>query len=175
MPWAKAIDGLPFEPERWGNRMIRIAAPGGTHLYIRRPRADDLALWLPAELTPARGKPFGIYVHAERVRSDRALAALTFRRAIGHGVPLRSTPFGQAFRQTAMLCIHDLAASGASLRDIADALLDPLPDDWRSSSERSDLRRLADAAAEMTAGGYRRLIGPRVAGLVEARDAKWSE
>lgn len=62
-----------------------------------------------------------------------------------------------------MLCIHDIAASGASLRDIAGALLDPLPDDWRSSSERSDLRRLADAAAEMTEGGYRKLLEPRAA------------
>lgn len=159
--WARTIDGLPFEPSRWGNRLIRIAAPGGTHLYVRTHPNGELALWLPADLTPTRGKPFGLYIHAESARSDRALAATTFRRAIGHGIPLRSAPFGQAFRQTAMLCIHDLVASGASLRDIAGVLLDPQPDDWRTSSERSDLRRLADAAAEMVAGGYRRLLGSR--------------
>ena len=40
--------------------------------------------------------------------------------------------------------LPDLVARlGASLRDIAGHLLDPLPDDWRMSSERSDLRRLA--------------------------------
>ncbi len=60
-----------------------------------------------------------------------------------------------------MLYIHDLQRSGASLRDIAELLLDPLPDDWRLSSERSDLRRLADAAAEMLSEGYRRLLGAR--------------
>jgi len=60
-----------------------------------------------------------------------------------------------------MLCIHDLAQDGASLRDIAALLLDPLPGDWRSSSERSDLRRLADGGAELVAGGYRMLLGSR--------------
>lgn len=59
-----------------------------------------------------------------------------------------------------MLYIHDRAADGASLRDIAAELLAPMPDDWRSSSERSDLRRLADAAAAMVAGGYRALLAP---------------
>ena len=59
-----------------------------------------------------------------------------------------------------MLCIHDLAAEGASLREIADVLLKPAPDDWRGSSERSDLRRLAQASADLVAGGYRVLLGP---------------
>lgn len=60
-----------------------------------------------------------------------------------------------------MLCIHDLQSDGASLRDIAGLLLDPIPHDWRLSSERSDLRRLADAATEMVTEGYRRLLGAR--------------
>jgi len=60
-----------------------------------------------------------------------------------------------------MICIHDLQSDGASLRDIAALLLDPIPHDWRLSSERSDLRRLADAAAEMVTEGYRRLLGAR--------------
>ena len=58
-----------------------------------------------------------------------------------------------------MLYIHDLTAAGLSLREIAGELLDPPPDEWRLSSVRSDLRRLADAAGEMVAGGYRRLLG----------------
>ena len=60
-----------------------------------------------------------------------------------------------------MLYIHDRVSAGLSLRDIAAELLAPMPDDWRSSSERSDLRRLADAAAAMVAGGYRALLAPR--------------
>lgn len=60
-----------------------------------------------------------------------------------------------------MLYIHDLAQDGAPLRDIAGLLFDQPPEDWRSSSERSDLRRLADAAAQMIAGGYRLLLGSR--------------
>ena len=52
------------------------------------------------------------------------------------------------------LCIDDLSREGAALREIADVLLDPFPADWRVSSERSDLRRLADSAARMAAGDY---------------------
>jgi hypothetical protein len=57
-----------------------------------------------------------------------------------------------------MLYIHDRRADGASLRDIAAELLDPMPDDWRSSSERADLRRLADTASALVAGEYRSLL-----------------
>lgn len=59
-----------------------------------------------------------------------------------------------------MLCIYDMAQTGTSLRDIAAALVAPMPDDWRSSSVRSDLRRLADAGAVMVDRGYRSLLHP---------------
>ncbi|MBN8816310.1 MAG: DUF2285 domain-containing protein [Sphingomonas sp.] len=120
-----------------------------------------MPLWIPAELEPVSGKPFGLYLHPDRHHSDRIRAAETFRRAVGLGAPLHAPANPYAHRQAAMLCIHDLQSAGASLRDIAGELLHPLPDDWRLSSERSDLRRLADAAAEMVLGGYRRLLGAR--------------
>jgi hypothetical protein len=164
VPWARTVGGLPFEPKKWGDRLIRIEAPGGTQLLVRRHPAGELALWTPADLGPVPGRTFGLYVHSDQSHNDRARALLSFRRAIGRGAPLRASPFGEAHRQAVMLCIHDLAASGASLRDIAGDLLDPPPDDWRSSSERSDLRRLADAAADMVAGGYTRLLGTRRTG-----------
>jgi len=136
-----------------------MAAPGGMALLIRRHGAPDLSLWIPAELAPTPGKPFGLYVHPDHSHRDRIRAAESFRRAIGLGAPLRAPPNPHAHRQAAMLCIHDLQRDGASLRDIAGELLDPLPDEWRLSSERSDLRRLADAAAEMVSGGYRWMLG----------------
>src|SRR3546814_6489323 len=43
VPWARSLGDLAFRPERWGNRLIRIAAPGGTHLLIRRHAAPELA------------------------------------------------------------------------------------------------------------------------------------
>jgi len=141
--------------------MVRMAAPGGTSLLIRRHGAPELPLWIPADLEPVPGKSFGIYLHPDRSHGDRIRSAESFRRAVGLGAPLRASPNGNAHRQAAMICIHDLQSAGASLRDIAGELLDPVPDDWRLSSERSDLRRLADAAAEMVAGGYRRLLGAR--------------
>jgi hypothetical protein len=107
------------------------------------------------------GKPFGLYLHPDRHHSDRIRAAETLRRAVGLGAPLHVPANPYAHRQATMLYIHDFQRDGASLRDIAGELLDPLPDDWRLSSERSDLRRLADAAAEMVLGGYRRLLGAR--------------
>lgn len=160
VPWAQTVGGLPFQPDKWGDRLIRIAAPGGTQFLVRRRFAPELPLWVPTELTPAAGKPFGLHLHVDRRHSDRVRATMNFRRAVGRGAPLRPQPFRHAHRHAVMLCIHDLATSGASLRDIAGQLLDPMPDDWRSSSERSDLRRLAEVAADMVTGGYRHLLRP---------------
>lgn len=163
VPWARAIGDLRFDIERWGDRFIRIAAPGGTHLLIRRHGSPELALWIPTGLAPAAGGGFGLYLHPDAGHAGRVQAVASFRRAIGRGAPIRAASYAHARRQAAMLCVHDLASAGASLRDIAGVLLDPMPDDWRSSSERSDLRRLADTAAGMVAGGYRALLGSRPA------------
>ena len=135
-------------------------APGGEHLILRRHGSPELALWLPAGLAPAIGEPFGLYLHADRYHRDRARAASLFTRAIGRGPPLRRARHPQAHRLAAMLCIHDLVSAGASLREIADVLLDPTPDDWRMGSERSDLRRLAAAGNRVATGGYRALLRP---------------
>lgn len=156
---ARGVGDIAFRPEQWGDRLIRIAAPDGAHLLIRRHGAPELALWVPAALAPRPGGPFGLYLHADRAYGERARAAADFRRAIGLGPPLRVRPFAHAHRHAAMLYIHDRQAAGASLRDIAGTLLDPMPGDWRSSSERSDLRRLAETASALVAGGYRALLG----------------
>lgn len=161
VPWARAIGDLRFVFERWGDRVIRIASPDGTHLLIRRRGAVELQLWLPSGLAPTTGGSFGIYLHPDASHASRVHAAATFRRSIGHGTPIRAAPYAQAHRHAAMLYVHDLAQDGASLRDIAGIVLDRSPDDWRSSSVRSDLRRLVDAAAQMIAGGYRLLLGSR--------------
>lgn len=125
---------------------------------VRRHGSPELALWLPADLAPSIGEPFGLYLHADRHHAHRVRAASLLARAIGSGRPLRQRRHPQANRQAAMLCIHDLTQKSATLRDIGVMLLDPAPDDWRTSSERSDLRRLADAGAQMVAGGYRSLL-----------------
>ena len=161
VPWARTIGDLLFRPSNWGDRVVRIAAPGGASLLIRRHGLPELPLWISADLEPVPGKPFGLYLHPDRSHGDRIRAADLFRRAIGIGAPLRAPPNPHAHRQAAMICIYDLQRDGASLRDIAGELLDPIPDDWRLSSELSVLRRLADAAAEMVAGGYRGLLGAR--------------
>src|SRR3546814_18264387 len=83
VPWARSLGDLAFRPERWGNRLIRIAAPGGTHLLIRRHAAPELALWVPAGLEPKQGGPFGLYLHADRNHADRIRAASLLRRANG--------------------------------------------------------------------------------------------
>lgn len=156
---ARGVGDIAFRPEHWGERLIRIAAPGGAHLLIRRHGAPELALWVPTALAPKPGGPFGVYLHTDCTHGERVRAAAQFRRAIGLGPPLRVRPFAHAHRHAAMLYIHDRQAAGASLRDIAASLLSPMPDDWRSSSERSDLRRLAETASMLVAGGYRALLG----------------
>jgi hypothetical protein len=160
LPWARSLPGLRFTPERWG-AVLALKAPGGTHLLVRRHGAPELTLWLPARHAPRTGEPFGLYFHPDVHSADRLRAAAMLRRALGFGPPLRRLPWRDAHRQAAMLCIHDLAASGLALRDIAARLLPLWPDDWRSSSERSDFRRLAGSAAAMVAGGYRGLLAPR--------------
>jgi hypothetical protein len=163
VPWARPIGDLRFLIERWGDRVFRIASPGGTHVRIRRHGSPELSLWMPRGLSPARGANFGIYLHPDTSHAARVHVAATFRRAIGQGPPLRGAPFAHAHRHAAMLAVHDLAQDGVSLRGIAELLFDSMPPDWRSSSERSDLRRLREAAEDMIAGGYRRLLGPRAA------------
>lgn len=160
MPWARALPGLRFTPDRWG-AALALKAPGGTHLLVRRHGSPEIALWLPERLAPRTGEPFGLYLPPDAHTADRLRAAATLRRVLGIGPPLQYVAYRDAHRQAAMLCIHDLAADGLPLRDIAARLLPAWPDDWRSSSERSDLRRLADAAPAMVAGGYRALLAPR--------------
>ena len=157
--WAHSIANLPFRPDHWGDRLFRIAAPDGAHLLIRRHGAPDLPIWLPKGFAPRPGGAFGFYLHPDRHHGERVRAIALFRRAIGLGPPLRVPAFAHAHRHAAMLYVHDRQSVGASLRDSAAELLDPMPDDWRSSSERSDLRRLAEAASAMVAGGYRALLG----------------
>lgn len=159
--WARAIGDLLFRPSAWGDRLIQIAMPGGTQLLVRRHGALELPIWIPDDLEPSPGKPFGLYLHPDRNHADRVRAAERFRRAVGVGPPLRAVPYAHAQRQATMLYIHDRRAAGVSLRDVAGELLDPMPDDWRLSSERSDLRRLADAASDMVTNGYRALLGAR--------------
>ena len=140
---------------------IALKAPGGTHLLVRRHHNPELALWLPERLTPRPGEPFGLYLHPDVDAAERLRAAAALRHALGSGSPLHPAPYRDTHRQAAMLCVHDLAATGLPLRDIAMRLLPVWPDDWRSSSDRSDFRRLADAAQAMVAGGYRTLLAAR--------------
>lgn len=160
LPWARPLDGLRFEPTRWGPGAFRLETALGAHLLIRRHGAAELALWLPACLSPRPKGSFGLYLHADHHFAHRARAAGRLRQAVGIGQPLRPHRHRHAHRLVAMLYIHDRVSAGLSLRDIAAELLTPMPGDWRSSSERSDLRRLADAAAAMVAGGYRALLTP---------------
>lgn len=158
LPWARALPGLRFTPERWGPGVFRLQAPGGDHLLIRRHGSPELALWLADETAPEPAQPFGLYLHADRQHGDRARAADRLIAAIGTGRDARQQRYRQALRQAAMLCIYELLRDGVALREIGGLLLDPAPDDWRTSAERSDFRRLADAGARMVSAGYRSLL-----------------
>ncbi len=59
-----------------------------------------------------------------------------------------------------MLYVYDAIQAGTGLHAIGDVLLDRMPEQWRSSSERSDLRRLAEGGEKLVAGGYRSLLNP---------------
>jgi len=158
VPWARRVDDISFRPERWGERVFRIKALGGDQWLVRRAHAPELALWVPHGLAPRGAGAFGLYLHAQHDLADRARAAQRFRRAIGLGAPLPAAPFADARRHAIMLYLFDARRAGASLRDMAAVLLDPLPTDWRTSSVRSDLRRLAETAEVLAARNYRKLL-----------------
>ena len=160
LPWARAASGLRFEPERWGPGVFRLAAPGGTHLLVRRHSAPEQAFWLPAGLAPRIGEPFGFYLHADVDRAGRLRAAARIARGVGRDLARRPIALRDASRQVAMLYVYDAIKAGNSLHAIGDVLLDRMPEQWRSSSERSDLRRLAGGGEEMVAGAYRSLLNP---------------
>src|SRR3546814_20868319 len=113
--------------------IFRIAAPGGTHLLIRRHAAPERALWVPAGLEPKPGGPFGLYLHADRNHADRIRAASLLRRAVGLGPPLRAASFVRAARHATMLSIHYPQAQRPSLRDIPGSVLHAMPDRDRNS------------------------------------------
>jgi len=158
VPWARRIADAGFRPEDWGERAFRISALGGDQWLLRRAHAPELALWVPHGLAPRRGGAFGLYLHAHRDLAARAGAAQRFRRMIGLGVPLPAVRFADAQRHAIMFYLYDARRAGASLRDIAAVLLDAVPADWRTSSVRSDLRRLAETAERLAGGAYRKLL-----------------
>ncbi|MGN6690893.1 MAG: DUF2285 domain-containing protein [Sphingopyxis sp.] len=158
VPWARAVGGIGFHPERWGERVFRIRAAGGDQWLIRRTGAPELALWVPRGLAPQRGGAFGLYLHAGHGLADRSHATDRFRRAIGLGRPIALRPFADARRHAIMLYLFDARLAGTALRASAEVLLGDAPVDWRTSSVRSDLRRLADTADRLAAGGYLKLL-----------------
>lgn len=158
VPWARRVDDIPFRPEHWGERALRISALGGDQWLIRRAHAPELALWVPHGLAPRRGRAFGLFLAAQHDLARRAQAAQRFRRAIGFGAPLAAAPFADVRRHAIMLYLFDARRAGASLRDMAAELLGAAPPDWRTSSVRSDLRRLAETAELLAARNYRKLL-----------------
>jgi hypothetical protein len=157
LAWARNTGSLRFEPQRWG-RAFRLEAEGGSHLIIRRHAEPEARFWLPVELEPEEGELFGLYIHPDRHFAARVDVVGRLKRAIGMGPALRQRPFRDAHRQAAMLAVHDAITSGASIHDAAAELLPAMPDDWRSSSERSDFRRLQEGAQRMVEGDYLKLL-----------------
>ena len=147
-------------PERWGPGVFRLAAPGGVHLLVRRHGAPELAFWLPAGLAPHRGEPFGFHLAADASYAARVRAVKEIARGLGPAAARRK-PFDGAHRHAAMLYVYDAVRAGLGLRAIGDAVLGAVPADWRSSSVRSDLRRLAEDGERLVAAGYRALLDSR--------------
>ena len=160
LPQARTASGLRFEPQQWGPGVFRLAAPGGRHLLVRRRGEPELAFWLPARLAPRIGEPFGFYLHADVNQAGRLRAAARIARGVGRDLARRPIALRDASRQVAMLYVYDAIQAGTGLHAIGEVLLDRLPAQWRSSSERSDLRRLAEGGEELVAGAYRSLLSP---------------
>lgn len=94
----------------------------------------------------------------------RRLEALLERRKAAALWP----PIRRAARLTAMLTVIDARAEGARLREAAELVFGcaTVRATWNGRSDflKSRMRRLAQDAQRMTAGGYRRLLASRATG-----------
>ncbi|WP_408906101.1 DNA -binding domain-containing protein [Nguyenibacter vanlangensis] len=116
----------------------------------------------PAFGTPLAPMPIFDPWHRERL--DATLAFWRFAQNPKFSAALRirlPKPTSRSLEAAFMLWALDLRRHGASLREVAELLLGPMPKDWDDTDQRSFTRRLVTRAKAMAAGGYRLLLKPR--------------
>jgi len=152
-----------IDPDRLPDVIARFPAGDGLHLVIGRGRKILRLRFEPgptcygAILLPPE-------IHG-RIRADTSLWFLRWLRGDVHNPSPEGawlTPF-RRHRLKTLLRLLDQRRSGASPRQIAEALIDPALGSlsaaaWADSAERRKLRRWTREAERLVGGGYRDLL-----------------
>lgn len=161
--------GLPIRLDPWGwpGRKRALATADGLFLILDGP-AGRHRLLLSGPDPPADGAPLWLMLDRSPLWRPRLAAAARFLAAFGQpmaGLTLSPPPHLSPERQERlahMLWALELAASGASERDIAALLFGTAAAGpaWSNDPDRAEIRRLLREARGLARGGYRRLLAP---------------
>ncbi len=117
---------------------------------------------------PADGAALWLILDRSRLWRARLAAAAWFLAIVGQKLPGMAAPRAPQLsperqeRFAHMLWALELAATGASERDMAGRLLGTKASGpaWSNDPDRAEIRRLLREARGLARGGYRRLLAP---------------
>jgi len=151
----------PFVVDDWLMRLPRRSGDDGTHVLLKDGKVRyQILLTTPPKNGAARHAVVPLDVTTPR----RAHATHEFwdYAARGHPRP-RFVGASRIERLNMALRALDLRSSGASYRDVAQALFGPQAADgapWKTAAVRDTVIRLVRTGLFMMRGGYARLLGP---------------
>ncbi|WP_186457175.1 DUF2285 domain-containing protein [Nitrospirillum amazonense] len=136
-----------------GYQLIVSPRPGlAHHLLLPGPAP-------PAVRAPLAAQPLFDAWHPQRLASTLAFWRYAQNPRVTRAPPMRAPrPTGRTLESTFMLWALDLAAAGASGREVAAALWGAVPVDWSDSPMRAQVRRLLATGGRLANGGYRALL-----------------
>ncbi len=155
-----------FEPARWGAPYLGRQTPDGYHLVVAPHLGVRHHLLLPGSGPPGQGAmltpviPWDAW-HPERLEAARAFWQFAARPRASPAPripPLRSHPRG--LKIAYMAWALDLAAAGASERDLHRAVIGEPPAAWEDSGARRRVRTLLTTARSWRDGAAFQLLRP---------------
>ena len=156
-----------FEPERWGAPWVARATPDGYHAIVAPHAGIRHHLLFPGPDPPPVGAPLIPVIPWDAWHKERLEAARAFWHFAAHP---RASPAPQSpaprphprgLKIAYMAWALDLAAAGASERDIHRAVIGEPPAPWEDSGARSRIRSLLGAARRWRDGAVFRLLMPQ--------------
>ena len=155
-----------FERDGWGSRHVGRPTPDGYHLIVAPDVGTRHHLLLPGPEPPAPGAKLVPIVpwdawHPERLEAARAFwqFAAQPRASPAPRIALPK-PHPRGLKIAYMSWALDLAAAGASERDLHRAMIGEPPTAWEDSGARSRIRTLLATARRWRDGAAFQLLMP---------------
>ncbi|WP_246138474.1 DUF2285 domain-containing protein [Nitrospirillum bahiense] len=155
---------IHFDPDRWGGRQAALLTPDGYQLIVSPRPGLAHHLLLPGPDPPAARaalapQPLFDAWHPQRLASTLAFWRYAQNPRITRAPPVPALkPTGRTLESTFILWALDLAAAGASGREVAAALWGAVPADWSDSPMRAQVRRVLATGRRLVNGDYRALL-----------------